>query len=82
MLAGLMGAVTMGFGIAGVGIVATNEAFFAEAGDHEAHDALLCVQTGAQLSDPKRFKFEGTEHYLKTAAEMTTAVDTMPRTSR
>ena len=38
--------------------------------DHEAHDALLCVQTGAMLSDPKRFKFEGHEHYLKTSAEM------------
>ncbi len=35
-----------------------------------AHDALLCVQTGALLSDSNRFKFEGTEHYLKTAAEM------------
>ena len=30
----------------------------------------LCVQTGALLSDTNRFKFEGTEHYLKTAAEM------------
>ena len=38
--------------------------------DHEAHDALLCVQTGALLSDPNRFRFEGSEHYLKTAAEM------------
>ena len=35
-----------------------------------AHDALLCVQTGALLADTNRFKFEGTEHYLKTAAEM------------
>ncbi len=35
-----------------------------------AHDALLCVQTGAALDDPNRFKFEGNEHYLKTAAEM------------
>ena len=34
------------------------------------HGALLCVQTGAVLSDPKRFKFEGHEHYLKTADEM------------
>ena len=33
-----------------------------------AHDALLCVQTGALMSDPKRFKFEGDQHYLKTAA--------------
>jgi DNA polymerase-3 subunit alpha len=35
-----------------------------------AHDALLCVQTGTTIDDPKRFKFEGQEHYLKTAAEM------------
>jgi DNA polymerase-3 subunit alpha len=35
-----------------------------------AHDALLCVQTGAALSDTNRFRFEGTEHYLKSAAEM------------
>ena len=28
------------------------------------------MQTGAVLSDPKRFKFEGHEHYLKTADEM------------
>jgi DNA polymerase-3 subunit alpha len=28
------------------------------------------VQTGALISDPKRFKFEGQEHYLKTAHEM------------
>ena len=35
-----------------------------------AHDALLCVQTGAMLADPNRFKFEGHEHYLKTADEM------------
>ena len=35
-----------------------------------AHDALLCVQTGALIDDPKRFKFEGEEHYLKSAAEM------------
>ena len=29
--------------------------------DAEAHDALLCVQTGALQSDPKRFKFDGDE---------------------
>jgi len=28
------------------------------------------VQTGRPIDDPKRFKFEGSEHYLKTAAEM------------
>ena len=51
-------------------MLATNDSHYTHREDHEAHDALLCVQTGATLSDPKRFKFEGQEHYLKTADEM------------
>ncbi|MGH9269924.1 MAG: PHP domain-containing protein, partial [Ilumatobacteraceae bacterium] len=51
-------------------ILATNDSHYTHRHDHEAHGALLCVQTGAMLSDPKRFKFEGSEHYLKSAAEM------------
>ncbi len=54
----------------GAPLLATNDSHYTHQHDHEAHDALLCVQTSALLSDPKRFKFEGTEHYLKTAAEM------------
>jgi DNA polymerase III subunit alpha len=54
----------------GAPLLATNDSHYTHREDHEAHDALLCVQTGAALSDPKRFKFEGQEHYLKTAAEM------------
>jgi DNA polymerase-3 subunit alpha len=54
----------------GAPIIATNDSHYVHRDDHEAHDALLCVQTGAMQSDPKRFKFEGQEHYLKTAAEM------------
>ena len=54
----------------GAPILATNDSHYTHRSDHESHDALLCVQTGALLSDPKRFKFEGTEHYLKTADEM------------
>ena len=38
--------------------------------DAESHAALLCVQTGSTLDDPKRFKFDADEFYLKTAAEM------------
>ena len=51
-------------------LLATNDSHYTHREDHEAHDALLCVQTGAMLSDPKRFKIEGEEHYLKTADEM------------
>jgi DNA-directed DNA polymerase III PolC len=51
-------------------IIATNDSHYTHREDHESHDALLCVQTGAMLSDPNRFKFEGHEHYLKSADEM------------
>jgi DNA polymerase-3 subunit alpha len=51
-------------------LLATNDSHYTHQEDAVAHDALLCVQTGAQVDDPKRFKFEGDQHYLKTAAEM------------
>ncbi|MGA1637819.1 MAG: DNA polymerase III subunit alpha, partial [Ilumatobacteraceae bacterium] len=51
-------------------LLATNDSHYVHRNDAEAHDALLCVQTGCTIADPKRFKFEGEEHYLKTAAEM------------
>ena len=54
----------------GAPLLATNDSHYTHRHDHEAHDALLCVQTGATLADPDRFRFEGQEHYLKTAAEM------------
>ena len=51
-------------------LIATNDSHYCKREDAVAHDALLCVQTGATIHDPKRFKFEGQEHYLKSAAEM------------
>ena len=54
----------------GAPLLATNDSHYTHREDHVAHDALLCVQTGALMDDPKRFKFEGEEHYLKSAAEM------------
>ena len=51
-------------------LVATNDSHYCRREDHVAHDALLCVQTGATIDDPKRFKFDGQEHYLKSAREM------------
>ncbi len=54
----------------GAPLLATNDSHYTHRADHVAHDALLCVQTGALIDDPKRFKFEGEEHYLKSAAEM------------
>ncbi len=54
----------------GAPLLATNDSHYTERADAVAHDALLCVQTGSVMDDPKRFKFDGQEHYLKTAAEM------------
>jgi DNA polymerase III subunit alpha len=54
----------------GAPLLATNDSHYTSREDAVAHDALLCVQTGSTKEDPRRFKFEGSEHYLKTAAEM------------
>jgi len=51
-------------------LLATNDSHYTSQGDAVAHDALLCVQTGATLADEKRFRFHGDQHYLKSAAEM------------
>lgn len=51
-------------------LLATNDSHYTHQHDAEAHDALLCVQTGALMSDANRFKFTGNEFYLKSAAEM------------
>ena len=54
----------------GAPILATNDSHYTLQQDHSAHDALLCVQTGSEKSDPDRFRFHGDQHYLKSAAEM------------
>ena len=51
-------------------LLATNDSHYVAQGDAVSHDALLCVQTGALMSDPERFKFHGDHHYLKSAEEM------------
>ena len=51
-------------------LLATNDSHYVHQGDAVAHDALLCVQTGSQMSDPDRFRFHGDHHYLKSAEEM------------
>jgi DNA polymerase III subunit alpha len=54
----------------GAPLLATNDSHYVSRHDAEAHDALLCVQTGSAMDDPKRFRFHGDEFYLKTADEM------------
>ena len=59
-------------------LVATNDLHYVRAEDHEAHAALLCVQSGSTLDDPNRFKFDGNEYYLKTAEQMRRVFREMP----
>ena len=59
-------------------LLATNDGHYCRRGDAVAHDVLLCVQTGATIDDPKRFKFEGAEHYLKSADEMRSLFRDLP----
>jgi len=59
-------------------LLATNDSHYVQRSDAVAHDALLCVQTGSQMSDPDRFKFHGDEHYLKSAQEMRHLFDEIP----
>ncbi|HEX7107060.1 MAG TPA: DNA polymerase III subunit alpha [Acidothermaceae bacterium] len=54
----------------GLPFVATNDLHYTYAREWEAHEVLLCVQTGRTLADPKRFKFDARDFYLKTAQEM------------
>ena len=59
-------------------LVATNDSHYVHAHDHETHDALLCIQTRAKISDTDRFKFQGQDFYLKTADEMARVFDGLP----
>ena len=51
-------------------LLATNDLHYTFHEDAAAHEALLCVQSGSTLADPKRFKFDNDEFYLKTPAQM------------
>jgi DNA polymerase-3 subunit alpha len=51
-------------------LLATNDLHYTFHEDAAAHAALLCVQSGSTLADPKRFKFDNNEFYVKSAAQM------------
>lgn len=48
----------------------TNDCHYVLESQAPAHEAMLCVQTGKTLSDPDRFKFDGSGYYIKTAEQM------------
>ena len=48
-------------------LIATNDSHYISNDDSRAHEILLCVQTAGSMNDPKRFKFDTQEFYIKTA---------------
>ena len=59
-------------------LCATNDLHYVHRHDSEAHDVLLCLQTGARFNDPNRWRFSTQENYLKTAEEMAATFADMP----
>ena len=75
-----------------VKIIASNDSHYVDQKDFNAHDILLCINTGEKQATPKwseaadddvliknkRFAFPNDQFYLKTAAEMTSVFDDIP----
>ena len=56
-------------------LVATNDCHYLNREDAEAHDILLCVQTGKSVDDPSRLKFSNDQFYFKSGQEMASDLD-------
>ena len=54
----------------GIQLVVTNDVHYTYDTDAEAHDILLCVQTGKRLQDEDRMRYEGGQYYVKSPEEM------------
>ncbi len=50
--------------------VATGDVHYLRHEDAQAHEALLCIQSGDSLKNPNRWRFETDQFYFKTPAEM------------
>jgi DNA polymerase-3 subunit alpha len=62
----------------GLRVCATNDLHYVHRHDSEAHDVLLCLQTGARFNDPNRWRFSTQENYLKTPEEMMATFADLP----
>ncbi|HEY5134501.1 MAG TPA: DNA polymerase III subunit alpha [Candidatus Nanopelagicales bacterium] len=51
-------------------LLATNDLHYVYPGDAQSHDVLLCIGTRTTMDDPKRFRFDARDFYLKSSEEM------------
>ena len=54
----------------GLKLVATNDSHYVYKKDADAHDAMLCINTRALVSDEKRMRYPNNEFYIKSRDEM------------
>jgi DNA polymerase-3 subunit alpha len=66
----------------GAPVVGTNDSHYLEAHHGRAHEALLCIQTGATLNDPNHWRFSTQEFYVKSAEEMALVFADIPEACR
>ncbi len=66
----------------GAPLCGTNDSHYLEAEHAQAHEALLCIQTGTTMSDPNRWRFSTNEFYLKSADEMRAVFKDLPEAYR
>ena len=54
----------------GIELICTNDVHYRYADDADAHDILLCIQTGKKVTDENRMRYTGGQYYLKSPEEM------------
>jgi DNA polymerase III subunit alpha len=64
----------------GIPVVATNDVHYLNAGDHKAHEVLLCVQTGKTVKDADHWRFSSQQFFLKSPREMQALFGEIPDT--
>ena len=61
----------------GIKVIATNDVHFTNAEDADAHDLLICLNTGKDLDDPNRMRYTKQE-WFKTQTEMNELFSDIP----
>ena len=54
----------------GIELVCTNDCHYTNAEDADAHDLLLCIQTGKKVQEEDGMRYEGGQYYVKSEDEM------------
>ena len=62
----------------GIPFVATNDVHYVTSKDADAHDVLLCIQTGSKQADEDRMRYANDQFYLKSEDEMRQIFSAVP----